>query len=337
MENGIVDLVSFDQGFAWRHWAVWYFLLVGSAVGASLIAFITTLRDENDPKVRSALFAAAALGIAAPFPLLADLHQPARFMHFYLGAAPDSIMWWGSWFLPGFVAGLAALVLLYSPFASRFTAYRRYVWYWTTVFAIAVLAYTAGEMTIVRARPVWHDLFFPVILTLSALVSGSGAVTIVSAARGEVWDMVRRMLGLGSLLFVAGILTWIATGLGKSGTFTELAVQDHPVSLLFVMTGACGVGVAALAATRVALLNVVAGIFAVLGALVFRWELFMGAQAQPKTEAGFLPYSLLADGDALAGLFGTVGLLVVIVVILSLILVDEGNGEDARPASHTTH
>lgn len=341
METGIVDLISFDQDFAWRHWAVLYFLLVGAAVGALLIAFFAAIRDENAPWIRPALFAAAACGITAPFPLLADLHQPGRFMHFYLGAASESIMWWGAWFLPGFVGGLVVLVLLYSPFGERFSAYRRYVWYGTAALAVAVMAYTAGEMTIVRARPAWHDAFFPVMLSLSAFVSGSGFVAIVAAARGEDPGIAPRVLGVGSLLFVAGVLAWIAVGwgdgVGHGGAFAELAVQNNPVSLLFLMTGVCGVGgaVAALAAPRVAALNALAGVLAVLGAFIFRWELFMGAQAQPKTEAGFLPYSLLANSDVLTGLIGTAGLLAVIVAILSFVLVHEGDGGEGHAASHT--
>ena len=337
MENGIVDLISFDQEFAWQHWAVWYFLLVGSAVGALLIAFITMLRDENAPQIRPALFAAAACGIASPFPLLADLHQPARFMHFYLSAATDSIMWWGAWFLPAFVGGLVVLVLLYSPFGERFATYRRYAWYWTAAFAVAVLAYTAGEMTIIRARPVWHDMFFPVMLTLSAFVSGAGMVAIVAAARGENPGLAPRLLSVGSILFVVGVLAWLATDWGNGGGFAELALKYSPISLLLLMTGVCGVGgaVVAFAAPRVAVLNALGGALAVLGALIFRWELFMGGQAQPKTEVGFQSYTLLANSDALAGLIGTVGLLAVIVVFLSFILVHENEGEEDHTASHT--
>jgi len=341
MEHGIVDLISFDQGFAWRHWAVWYFLLVGSAVGALLIAFVAAMRDENAPQVRPALFAAAACGITAPFPLLADLHQPARFMHFYLSLASDSIMWWGSWFLPAFIGGLAVLVLLYSPFGVRFTAYRRLVWYWTAAFAVAVLAYTAGEMAIVRARPAWHDVFFPVLLSLSAFVSGSGVVAIVAAVRGENPGAAPRVLGVGSVLFVLGVLAWIAVGWGDSvgsgGAFAELATKVSPISLLLLMTGVCGVGgaLAALAAPRVASLNALAGVLAVLGALIFRWELFMGAQSQLKTEDGLMPFSLLTNSDALAGLIGTVGLLAVIVAVLSFFLVHEDENADSHTASHT--
>ena len=343
MEIGIVDLVSFDHGFAWRHWAVWYFLLVGSAVGASLIAFIAACRDEGAPEVRPALFAAALCGIAAPFPLLADIHQPARFMHFYLSAATDSVMWWGAWFLPAFVGGLAVLVFLHSPYGKRFVDFRKYAWYWTAAFAVSVLAYTAGEMTIVRARPIWHNAFFPVMLSISAIVSGAGIVSVVAAVRGEKSGIAPRVMAIGSLLFVAGILTWIVFGLGRSvdngGAFTELAVQDKPASILLLMVIVCGFGGAMVAFIRPrdAVMNVLAGLLAVLGALIFRWQLFMGGQAQPKTEAGFLPYSLFANSDALAGLVGTVGLLVVTVAALSFVLVDkDGAGED-HAASHTAH
>jgi len=341
MENGIVDLISFDQGFAWDHWAVWYFLLVGSAAGALLIAFIAAVRDQNAPEIRPALFAAAACGLTAAVPLLADLHQPARFMHFYLGTAPHSIMWWGSWFLPAFVGGLAMLVVLYSPFGDRFAAYRRYLWYWTAIFSVAVLAYTAGEMTIVRARPVWHETFFPIMLTLSAIISGSGAVSIVAAVRGQKPGIAPQVLATGSALFVVGVAVWIAAGWGKNvvdgGAFADLALNANPVNLLFLMTGICGVGglVMALVASRAALFAAVSGLLAVVGALIFRWELFMGGQAQLKLEAGFLPHALINNNEALAGLIGTVGLLAVVVVVLSFVLNHEGENKDGHTASHS--
>lgn len=339
METGIVDLISFDPGSSWRPWAVWYFFLVGSATGALLIAYIAALRDENAPTIRPALFAAALCGIAAPFPLLADLHQPARFMHFYLTLSSDSIMWWGAWFLPAFVAGVAALVVLYSPYGARFSAYRRYVWAWSAIFAVAVLAYTAGEMAVVRARPLWHSAFFPALLTLSAFVSGAGVISIVAALRGETPGIAPRVVGLGSILFVLGVAAWVAMGwderVGAGGSFFELAVNDEPIIILLFMGGVCGLGAAALSVSRSAFISSLSGVLAVLGAFTFRWHMFMGAQAQPKTEAGFLPYALFTDTDALVGLIGTVGLLAMIVVVLSLILVPEDDGEKTHTHSHT--
>ena len=41
--------------------------------------------------------------IAAPISLLADLHQPGRFWHFYAHATPWSWMWLGALLLPCFV------------------------------------------------------------------------------------------------------------------------------------------------------------------------------------------------------------------------------------------
>jgi len=337
METGIVDLISFDGDFAWRHWAVWYFLLIGSASAAALIGFMSAWKNDNAPQVRPALFAAAVCGITAPFPLLADLHQPARFINFYFGAATDSIMWWGAWFLPSFVIGLVALVLLYSPYGIRFIAYRRYAWSWTALFAVTILAYTAGEMTIVQARPVWNHFLFPVLLTLSAFVSGAGIIAITATIRGQNSGIAPRMVGLGSLLFVVGVLFWIAIGWGNNNTFAELALKQAPISLLLYMTGICGFGGAILSFTpqRPAFLSILAGVLAVLGALIFRWNVFMGGQAQLKTETLPLSYSFLTNSDALAGLIGTAGLLAMVAVILSLILGCDGKDENNHAPSQT--
>ncbi|WP_341648715.1 NrfD/PsrC family molybdoenzyme membrane anchor subunit [Thauera humireducens] len=55
---------------------------------------------------RLALLGALVCGLAAPVALLADLHQPGRFWHFYAYFTPTSWMSWGAFFIPVYLVGL---------------------------------------------------------------------------------------------------------------------------------------------------------------------------------------------------------------------------------------
>lgn len=178
-----IDILSIDHEMAWRPWAVFYFLLIGASVGAALLAVHARLAGRNDG--RGALMAATALALAAPLPLLADLHQPARFLHFYLGASPDSIMWWGSWLLPLYIGSVVVLALA-AAFGLGVRAHRLETLIHAAVglLGLGILGYTAGEMTIVAARPLWHSIAFPLVLTLTALTAGAGVTMLFDAARG---------------------------------------------------------------------------------------------------------------------------------------------------------
>jgi len=315
----VIDLLSIDHEMAWRPWAVSYFLLIGASVGATLLAVyarVTGLRDG-----RGALMAGTALALAAPLPLLADLHQPARFLHFYLGVAPESVMWWGSWLLPLYVGSTIALAVAVAfRLDIRYRALDRLLHTVAALTGLGVLAYTAGEMAVVAARPLWHSLAFPVVLTLTALSGGGGMAMLFDAARRTV-GRGRWMVAFGSAISLITLGLWILS----DPQMAALALEHEPLGLL---GGVLGLGLAvpgllALVAGHSTKLRAITGLTAVFGALAFRWELFTGAQLISKTEGAFFGHASLTAPDTLEAAIGSAGILalsVVAVVILFTVL-----------------
>lgn len=300
----ILDLVSVDHAMPWRPWAVFYFLLIGAAVGAALVA-AATRRTRGAEAADGPLAAAAALALAAPLPLLADLHQPARFLNFYLSFATDSIMWWGSWLLPLFVGATAALA------AGRALGLARraggLLWVAVVALGLAVLAYTAAEMTIVAARPLWHNAFFPTLLTLTALTAGAGAALAVDAGRGATPAAGRGVLAVAAPAALVTFGLWLLA----DPRLATVALERQPAALLagFALAGlALPAVLARLARARLA--AVVAGAAAFTGAFLFRWAVFTEAQLMAKTERDFFATASLLDPEVVRAGVGSAAALV---------------------------
>lgn len=321
-----IDLLSIDHDMAWQPWAVFYFLLIGASVGAALLALYARLTGRPDG--RGALMAATALALAAPLPLLADLHQPARFMHFYLSFATESVMWWGSWLLPLYIGSVMALAVITAlRLDQRLDLIARLqplLYAAMGLLGLGILAYTAGEMTIVAARPLWHAAAFPAVLTLTALTAGAGVTLLFDAVRGRT-GLGRHMVAAGSALGLVVMGLWM---LGDPA-MAALALEHEPVALL---GGLLGLGLAlpavvSLFAGQSHLLRGIAGLAAVFGAFLFRWELFTGAQLMSKTETAFFGHASLTAPNALQALVGSIGILalsIVAVVILFTVLAPHG-------------
>ena len=145
---------------------------------------------------RRALLAALVCGLTAPVALLADLHQPGRFLNFYLHPNFGSWMAWGSFFIPLYLLGLIGYAWLClrpllaemarrpSPFAAL---YRKLAYgghdnpsaikaaaLVATLGAVLVLLYTGMEVMVVQARPLWNTALLPLIFAVTAMTGGIG-------------------------------------------------------------------------------------------------------------------------------------------------------------------
>ena len=99
----IEEVLARPQEVSWLPWAVQYFFFIGIAACAALFGCLLHWRKRHDAKLeRLTLLIALTCAITAPLALTADLHQAARFWHFYAYPTPWSWMPWGALFLPLF-------------------------------------------------------------------------------------------------------------------------------------------------------------------------------------------------------------------------------------------
>lgn len=169
----IAEVLSQPQAVSWLPWAVQYFFFIGIAACAALLACVWRWRggDNAAHLERMALFIGLTCAITAPLALTADLHQTARFWHFYAYPTPRSWMPWGALFLPLFtlLLGLWFLAIEFTRLTGRPVALLRGIAPACALVAIGLLLYTGREVSVVRARPIWFSYGFPIVMFLSAL------------------------------------------------------------------------------------------------------------------------------------------------------------------------
>lgn len=346
MDAQIVELINVTQSPSWLPWGVLYFFLIGLSYAGfflSLPAFVFG-RERFEGVGRLGLVVALTCGIAAPIALVADLHQPARFYHFYLHFTPGSWMSWGSFFLPAYLASLVIYAwLVYRPdladqarsrsgvAASIFRvlggpaapAGVRLAGLFTAVAATLVLLYTGAEMAVVAAQPLWHGVFMPLLFVSTAVAGASGLALVL----GRVFDEQATIHpALGQTLTVSAGVTlllamiWLAGGLlGMSvsgATALRLAMEYNPASfwLLWIILGTV------LPLVLIKSRPVTAGALALFGAWIFRWSMFMDGQRIPKTGSGFFAYDIPWGSEGILSLIGTLGLWVLLLLAVTTFL-----------------
>jgi len=330
----IIELLTPAYEAAWLPWAVQYFFLVGVATGAALLVSGCVWGPEGSARRRllpAAVLTLAVSAMAAPVSLLADLHQPARFWHFYAHFTPWSWMSVGALLLPVFVGLSVAMCACWWLGKTR---WMRLISPLLVVSALTISIYTGAEIMVVRSRPLWNTLWVPVNLALTGWLATVGVTLVFERflpARlrpGVPALQVLRTLGLalaGALVLVA--LAWALTGMGGGSPSFEAARRlwvDFPVWRL-TMAGSAVFGVAVVGALlrgRHRLgskgYTLALGLGLAGSAWAFRWALFMGVQGVPKYGAGLYLYHMPLGGDGLLGMAGVAGLCVALVAILTM-------------------
>lgn len=325
----IIELLTPAYEAAWLPWAVQYFFLVGVATGAALLTSACAFGPAHGLRQRllpTAVLVLAMSAIAAPVALLADLHQPARFWHFYAHLTPWSWMSLGAVLMPSFV-GLC--VLMCALWWMGRPQWMRLLVPVLVLSTLSIVVYTGAEIMVIRSRPLWNTLWVPINLALSGWLAtvGMGFVLYRFLPRALQPDAAAlqglRHLGLWLATgLIASALTWGIAGIAGQSPSFDMAMRlfkEFPVWRIS-MLGSAMFG----AAVVMALLRgehrltakgytLVLGIGLAASAWAFRWALFMGVQGVPKFGAGLYLYSMPLGGDGLMGMLGVAGLCVALV------------------------
>jgi tetrathionate reductase subunit C len=341
----IIELLTPAYEAAWLPWAVQYFFLIGIAATTALLAAWLAFGGPESERARllpAVVTVLVVASIAAPVSLLADLHQPGRFWHFYAHPTPWSWMSLGSVLLPLFVLlslGFAALWWL------RQTGWMRATAVLLALSAISILTYTGGELMVVRARPLWATLFLPFNLALTGALGALGAVLLVArwlpqGLEGLPVLLVRRLAQGVTLALVLVALGWALLGArGQSPSFTE-AVQlfnDFGAWKLALIGSVLG-GLVLLALVwrpwrepACALQTLVLALAMLVAAWVFRWIVFMAVQTVPKFGAGLYLQGISWGSDGVLGMVGVFGLVAALLAVATYAL----DRYPRRPLSRT--
>lgn len=310
----IDEILAQPQPISWLPWAVQYFFFIGIASCAVLLAcaarWITHRHSER--LERACLFIALTCGITAPLALTADLHQTARFWHFYAWPTPWSWMPWGALFLPLFTLLLGLWFVLFHlrPATERFTPLLRWLALGAALTAVGLLVYTGREVSVVRARPLWFSYAFPVAMFVSAM---SALLALLSVVMRDVARRLAQGQVLTLLLLAAVMVAWY---LGDTLSGDALRQQwllnpQARVVILTLITLWTAAWVLALVASRYAIPLTATLVSALLVAglcWTLRWAVLIGGQTIPKNNALMNDYTLPLGTDGLLAIIGTFGL-----------------------------
>ena len=348
MDSQITEVLNVTREASWLPWAVQYFFLIG----LSYASFMLTLpyfvfgRAHLERLGRLSLLAALACGVAAPVALLADLHGPGRFYHFYLYFQPRSWMAWGSFFIPLYLGGLLLYAwLALRPDLAAWGASGRAGARWyrlagrggraprgalagaaalTMCGVLALALYTGMEVAVVRARPLWHTPFLPAQFVATAAVGALGLALLFNRYLGAPDRRLELALNRALALSLALVLAlgggWLYVSLSglspvHSAAFNQVAgAPAWQFSAVWAVLAT--VAPMALAVWRPATSGLFNGIVALHSAWMMRWTIFIGGQAIPKTGAGLYDYQLPLGSDGLLGIAGTLGLWVVLLIVM---------------------
>lgn len=359
MNQSITELLYVTREVSWLPWAVQYFFLIGLSIGCLLVSLPgqVFLRPGWAKAGRLALIGALVCGLVAPVALLSDLHQPGRFVNFYLHPQASSWMSWGSFFIPFYLAALIAYAWaclrpdLAAACGGRLTGlYRRLggrpspslVRITATLAVIAgglVALYTGTEVMVVTARPLWHTPLLPFQFLATAVAGALGLVLIFNHTLGDrdpALDLrLNRALSwtLGAVMALG--LAWFGAALSGLAPGHATALAEVSGSPAWRLTAGWAAAATLLPMTlawqypvRSAWLT---GLIAVHSAWMMRWTVFIGGQTIPKTGAGLYGYSLPLGPEGLLGIAGTAGLWVFALIALTNLLPPAASAQPTNP------
>lgn len=320
----IEEVLTRPQEISWLPWAVQYFFFIGIATCAALFACVLHWRKKESATLENlTLLIALTCSITAPLALTADLHQTARFWHFYAYPTPWSWMPWGALFLPLFtgVLGLWFLAQQLKRFTQKSYRVTKWLALASALLAVGLLTYTGREVSVVHARPIWFSYAFPFVMFLSALQTFF-ALLVVSL-RDE--RALKRKLALAQI-WTLGLLAIVVTIWATGDTLSGDAIRDWIAvssSARYYAAGwavlwliSLGIGCVALYQPLSMPLRILQALSAMALCWLMRWTLLIQVQTVPKFNAQFNPYSLPAGTDGWLAILGTFGLWIALLIII---------------------
>ncbi|MGB5856036.1 MAG: NrfD/PsrC family molybdoenzyme membrane anchor subunit [Oceanisphaera sp.] len=332
----VIELLTTHADAPWLPWAVQYFFLIGlAATAALLLPFALREGSALAPWRWRLAFIMGISAVTGPVALLADLHQPFRFWHFYTQLTPSSWMWIGALILPVFVT--LALVVSLSMLVRLLKPKHPWLRWWcelslwpqgkilqllawlTACSAVGILLYTGMEVMVVRSRALWDTYWLPVNFLLTALLALFGLLLLLDIlfprASTQILPLRRAMLlTLGAL--TATIVLWMVSGmvLNSPSWLEAVRIFSHFEfwrDLLLVSLSAGALLWLLCLARRNrprSHLDFIPALLALLCSWGFRWVVLMNVQTVPKYGAGL--YHLSPDLLGSAGIIvaGTIGL-----------------------------
>ncbi|WBE24498.1 NrfD/PsrC family molybdoenzyme membrane anchor subunit [Denitrificimonas caeni] len=364
MNSLVTEVLVPRYGLAWYPWAVQYFFLIALSYCTLWLSAPGLLGAKSwRTTSRLALLACVSTTLVAPVALLADLHQPLRFWHFYAHPTPWSWMSVGSFILPlylGVVLALAYFVWRPAIQAQRAAqgllgAYARLLslgnWQAPAFFiplltlaalliSTGIILYTGAEIAVVKGRPLWNTNWLIPMFATTGMLGACGLVLLLNRISGTnksaTNKQVLSILILSCLASGLIALTWYLDGANAlSGSVATAidSVRGNPTWRTMTTWGlTAGITLMALAwllrsRHRLQVHAWIAGLLALHVAWMFRWAVLMDVQTVARNTAGFNDYSIALGSSGWLGVIGIFGLWLAAILLIDLFVPWRGIGQ----------
>lgn len=320
----IEEVLARPQEVSWLPWAVQYFFFIGIAACAALFGCLLHWRKRHDAKLeRLTLLIALTCAITAPLALTADLHQTARFWHFYAYPTPWSWMPWGALFLPLFTLflGLWFAVRQLGLLRNKSDSVTKWLALASALTATGLLLYTGREVSVVQARPAWFSYAFVLAMFFSALQTFF-ALLIVAVRNDFQCQRQLAIWQLSALMLLAVIVAIWVSGDTLSGSAIRQWLVISPSARHYAI-GWLACWLISLIFCALALrypltlpVRALLTVSAMALSWLMRWTLLIQGQTIPKFNAQFNPYTLPVGTDGWLAILGTFGLWIALLIIV---------------------
>ena len=364
MNSLVTEVLVPRYGLAWYPWAVQYFFLIALSYCTLWLSAPGLLGAKSwRTTSRLALLACVSTTLVAPVALLADLHQPLRFWHFYAHPTPWSWMSVGSFILPlylGVVLALAYFVWRPAIQAQRAAqgllgAYARLLslgnWQAPAFFiplltlaalliSTGIILYTGAEIAVVKGRPLWNTNWLIPMFATTGMLGACGLVLLLNRISGTnksaTNKQVLSILILSCLASGLIALTWYLDGANAlSGSVATAidSVRGNPTWRTMTTWGlTAGITLMALAwllrsSHRLQVHAWIVGLLALHVAWMFRWAVLMDVQTVARNTAGFNDYSIALGSSGWLGVIGIFGLWLAAILLIDLFVPWRGIGQ----------
>lgn len=355
MNSLVTEIVVPRYGLAWYPWAVQYFFLIALSYCTLWLSVPGLLGAKSwRTTSRISLLACVSTTLVAPLALLADLHQPLRFWHFYAHPTPWSWMSIGSFILPLYVGAVVLLGYLFwrpalqaqrtVPGLAGLVARWFSLGNWqapavlipvlvvaAVLLSSGIVLYTGAEIAVVKGRPLWNTPWLPVMFVTTGMLGACGLVLLLNRISGLQHSATNKQVL--SIIYMSGLmcgviaLTWYLDGVNQVSSSVNEAlasVRDNPTWRTTAVWG-LGAGIvltisAWLVRHRFAWQPVawVVGLLALHVAWMFRWTVLMDVQTVARNTAGANDYSIALGSYGWLGIIGTLGLWLAAILLIEL-------------------
>jgi len=341
----ITEILAPNIEISWLPWAVAYFFFIGISFTAVILTLPAILFDQKQylGVTRIAMMVMLICAIVGPVALLADIHQPFRFWHFYAYFTPWSWMSIGAIFLPLYVTATIVYSWLFlrpgllenkgkTGFAGVISnTLGRGTWRGqhllkpvaiiTLVLGLIIALYTGAEVAIVATREFWSSYLIPVFFFSTALLGASSLTLLIAFLIHEdnfTLTTLSRYNRWFALLCLAVLGLWFVLALFTNGVeASSFKLLQHSalwqLNLFFLVLLSLVAVFFTNGSSKLILLSALSGLVV---SWFSRWMIFIDGQTIPKYGAGFYSYDLPWGTEGVLGMLGVFGLWLFLAIVL---------------------